>query len=639
MIHKTKLVSFVAGVCLASSVFGQTLEELEEAAFRAAGEKVAPSVVQITTFGGAERVGKFVVGDGPTRGLVVSSAFNFVQNPASILVTLPNGERAAAKILARDNNRMLVVLKVNTTTPLVVPELVPRDQMMVGQWAIAVGKTFDPKQANLSVGVLSATNRVWGKAIQTDAKISPHNYGGPLVDIQGRVLGVLVPMSPDASGELAGTEWYDSGIGFAVPLTDTIARLDTLKSGKDLEPGIMGVTFRGSNVYADAAVIGEVRPNSPAYGAGFKPGDTIVEVDGAPIVRQAQLKHALGGRYAGDSVNVVVTRGEDRIQADLTLTDKLLPYEHPFIGMLPQREPDSEGLKVRFVYPDSPAGKAGLQAGDLLLGINDQEVKTRDDAYRILAAYQPGETIKLKTNRGMSEVTLAALPTEIPATLPAAVPAAAEAVEPNDMSGVVEVKVPEQKNDCFAYVPEITDATRQYGVLVWIHAAAEFDRDATVAAFRSLCDQYGVILVLPKAQDLSRWTRTEVEFIGKAVADVMGTYNVDPTRVVAGGYEAGGAMAYLTALANLDTIRGVVPVDAPLPRLVRVPANDPLKRLALFSIAAGRSQVADRLAATSKAWAEAKFPVTELSLQEDEKRLGDTERVELFRWLDTLDRI
>ena len=77
-----------------------------------------------------------------------------------------------------------------------------------------------PSQPNVSVGIVSALDRIWGKAIQTDAKISPNNYGGPLVDIAGRVLGVLVPMSPDGSGEVAGVEWYDSGIGFAVPLED-----------------------------------------------------------------------------------------------------------------------------------------------------------------------------------------------------------------------------------------------------------------------------------------------------------------------------------------------------------------------------------------------------------------------------------
>src|SRR5882724_7328707 len=90
------------------------LSEQEEQAIRAAAQRVAPSVVRIETIGGLERVGKVLVNTGPTTGLVVgedgyviSSAFNFVQQPASILVTLPSGARAPAQIVARDHSRML----------------------------------------------------------------------------------------------------------------------------------------------------------------------------------------------------------------------------------------------------------------------------------------------------------------------------------------------------------------------------------------------------------------------------------------------------------------------------------------------------------------------------------------------------
>ena len=70
----------------------------------------------------------------------------------------------------------------------------------------------------MTVGIVSAAGRMFGKVIQTDADVSLANYGGPLVDIRGRVLGVIVPMAPQGASEVAGVEWYDSGIGFAVPL-------------------------------------------------------------------------------------------------------------------------------------------------------------------------------------------------------------------------------------------------------------------------------------------------------------------------------------------------------------------------------------------------------------------------------------
>src|SRR5262245_116004 len=120
--HNLRIVALFVAVSLplAQLVAQDDLGEQEEAAIRAAVEKVAPSVVKIETVGGLERVGRVLVNVGPTTGLVVgeegyviSSAFNFIQQPTSILVTLPGGARAAAQIVARDHSRMLVLLKVN----------------------------------------------------------------------------------------------------------------------------------------------------------------------------------------------------------------------------------------------------------------------------------------------------------------------------------------------------------------------------------------------------------------------------------------------------------------------------------------------------------------------------------------------
>src|SRR5262249_60801055 len=91
---------------------------------------------------------------------------------------------------------MLILLKVNTTEKLTPPIAVPKSEMTVGQWSIAVGRTYDQPLPNVSVGVLSATGRIASTAIQTDAKISPANYGGALIDIHGQVLGIRVLLSP-----------------------------------------------------------------------------------------------------------------------------------------------------------------------------------------------------------------------------------------------------------------------------------------------------------------------------------------------------------------------------------------------------------------------------------------------------------
>src|SRR5262245_48627245 len=311
----------------------------EEAAMKAAVDRVAPSVVRIETLGGLETIGEMLVGTGPTTGLVVSndgyivsSAFNFIQKPTQILVDLADGTRLPAEVVARDDSRMIVLLKVSAAgladpaKQLSVPQAAPVREMQVGQWAIALGRAFEGQQPNMSDAIISAINRVWGKAIQTDAKISPANYGGPLVDVHGRVLGVLVPMNPMETGEIAGVEWYDSGIGFAVPLEHINRVLARLEKGEDLHPGLLGISLKGGDPFADEPVIAACHPKAPAAEAGLKAGDHITEIDGVKVNSQSELRHQLSPRYAGEKVTVVVLRDKERLERPVELIAKLQPY-------------------------------------------------------------------------------------------------------------------------------------------------------------------------------------------------------------------------------------------------------------------------------------------------------------------------
>lgn len=212
------------------SVGADDLAHLEQQAIQAAVAQMAESVVRIQSVGGTVQVEGVTLGEGPCTGLVVSpdglivsSRFNFARQPTSILVELPEGGTLPARLLGTDTSRGLVLLKVDLpegTADLTVPAAAPAEAAAPGAWALAIGRALDVRELNLSVGVISAVQRIWGKAIQTDAKVSPSNYGGPLIDIHGRVLGLLVPLSPAREGDLAGSEWYDSGIGFAIPYAE-----------------------------------------------------------------------------------------------------------------------------------------------------------------------------------------------------------------------------------------------------------------------------------------------------------------------------------------------------------------------------------------------------------------------------------
>ncbi|MFM8214008.1 MAG: S1C family serine protease, partial [Pirellula sp.] len=218
---------------------GQTppvLEELEQKAFEDARVFVQDSVVQIETFGGAQIVNQQLTNNALSTGTILSadgwiitSLFPLRNQPASITVVLVNKERKQAKLIARDSSRELALLKIDVETPLkpVLPS--DRSQWQIGQWTLAIGKTFDPSIGSCSAGILSAQGRIWNKAIQTDTKISPQNYGGPLIDLQGSVMGILTPINPGIVTEGEVEQWYDSGIGFAIPIEDILERLPRMQ--------------------------------------------------------------------------------------------------------------------------------------------------------------------------------------------------------------------------------------------------------------------------------------------------------------------------------------------------------------------------------------------------------------------------
>jgi serine protease Do len=398
------LLSVLGVVSFAEPDLDQELAD----AFQKAAARVTPGIVLIETAGGLERVDRVLKGEGPTTGTVISqdgyiatSTFNFGHKPASIFVVLPDGSRRQAKLVASDRTRLVTLLKVEAND-LAVPTPSPKSGLRVGQWVLALGRGWSSETPAVSAGIISALNRVWGKAVQTDAKVSPANYGGPLVDLDGRVIGILVPLSPMAEGETAGFEWYDSGIGFAAPLEDFLEVLPRLREGKDLERGILGVQFQGSLFEPNLKVV-RTAYKSPAAEAGILKDDQILALDDKPVRTQVDLRCLLAGKYAGDTVSLKVQRGDKELAVKCVLADKLRSYERPMLGILPSRKPDKEkGVVIRHVFPGSAAEAAKLQAGDRILKSNDRELGPSDFrglAWQVWSA-QPEETVKLEVARG-----------------------------------------------------------------------------------------------------------------------------------------------------------------------------------------------------------------------------------------------
>lgn len=647
------LVALMFGAVVAGRAADQT--ELEESAIRAAVDRVAPSVVRIQTVGGRTRVGQVTLGPGPSTGVVVSedgyvisSSFNFAGEAATILVELAGGTSRPAKLVARDLNRSLVLLKVDLpegAEPLPVAVAAPDDDVKVGAWAIAVGKTFDAKQPNMSVGIISAVNRIWNKAVQTDAKISPNNYGGPLIDIYGRVVGILAPLSPQSTQAVAGAGWYDSGIGFAVPLTHVFSVLEKLKLGDNLHAGLMGINLKGRDQFGVPPTVAAARFGSPAQEAGIEAGDKIIEANGRSVVNHSQLKHVVSPLYAGDKVRLVVIRNEDRKEFEFELAAELPAYAHPFLGILPRRDSDyKKGVTVRYVFEKSGAATAGIKTGDRLVAIGNKAIGKRSDIYESLYASTAGGKISVEVadstgKKRKVEITAGVLPTTIPENVPPAREEMKSDGERDVAVGGFDIKLPEFENNCFVYVPENYNPRVSYGVLIWLDRPGQFNRDEMLQRWQARCDASDVILMVPQSRDRERWHRDEVDFITGALNRVLDDYEIDSARTVVHGFRAGGGMAFYLFSSSKANIHAIAAVETSLPAGVTLPSLQPTQRGAVHWAYATKGRAADRIAANIKQLREMQYPVTERPLEGRERYLNGGEIDELMRWIDSLDRI
>ncbi len=355
------VLAATAPVAVAAPEPSSDARVLTAKAFRAAVAKVRPAVVRIETYGGVfdpdrsnpqppgpgghpaprprrpRAIGR--PGEGPTTGLVVStdgliltSTFALAREPPIITVALADGSRHVARLLGRDETRRLCLLKIDGAGDLPAPASVPRERLRVGQWAVAVGVGYGAEQPALSAGIVSATHRIFGRAVQTDANLSPANYGGPLLDIEGRVIGLCVPLSPmSRGGRGGGMRWYDSGIGFAVPLAGLEPVIERMARGEVIRPGRLGVRVAPVEDGAGAR-IQEVIADTAAAKAGLAKDDILMAVDGEAVRDMLHLRLLVGRHAAGDAVTLTVRRGEEEMEVTATLAagEEAQPPPRPF---------------------------------------------------------------------------------------------------------------------------------------------------------------------------------------------------------------------------------------------------------------------------------------------------------------------
>lgn len=582
-----------------------SLDLAEEAAMQASSNWAQSSVVQIETFGGMEIVNKQAVAPGPSTGTVLSkegwiatSNFLFKSQPASITVILPNEERKAAKLVARDFSREIAILKIDGDDAL--RPAVPSDPTTwrVGQWTIALGKSFDVRTASRSLGILSAKGRIWDKAIQTDCKISPQNYGGPLIDLYGKTMGILTTINPGIVTEGEVEQWYDSGIGFAIPLADILERLPILQTGQDIHPGKAGFRVRGRDEFAEGIVLSGVSPGSPAAKAGLKAGDQVVRAGRSestlrPVATHSNLKHAMGPIDAGQSLVLEVKRGAETLQLPMSLVKDLPAYREPYLGIVTAKRSDASD-EILTVLKDSPASRAGLKAGDRITRFAKEELTKESTFEQQLPFWDYREPLPLQVRKADgTEQTVTLQPTTRPVSdisVPPFVYPESRKGESKEgggdmkapAKGTVQIPIGDVKNKAFAIVPATYSPAVPHGLLVVYSDAGPQDPKT----WTDLWEQFGldnrwIIAVIQSADDQA-WNFEEVE-IGTRVRSYLGTnYSIDKRRTCAAGIASGGVLALVTVAQFPDDFNALWLSDSKIGGRVRLASAEPGKSPKFF---------------------------------------------------------
>lgn len=279
-------------------------------------------VVQLRYFGATEgplgATTPQVTGYDLGEGWVITSLYGLAAAPAAIVCRRPGEDRLEAQLVACDLSRGLALLRCGEK-PTAEPRVLGRPAR-VGETAIALGRAFESDRVNLALGVVSAVGRLGGRAVQTDAAASPVNYGGPLVGLDGQLLGIITPLQPPGQ---SGVGLYDSGIGFAVPASQIAPRLPSLTAGIDVRPGWMGVSQAKSDPLRNPAELLSVSPNGPAASAGLQDGDVITRLGETPTPTGWALRGVLSGLDAGQAVAVRFDRqGRTLGPIHVTLAEK-----------------------------------------------------------------------------------------------------------------------------------------------------------------------------------------------------------------------------------------------------------------------------------------------------------------------------
>lgn len=345
-------------------------------------------------------LGSGVIVDG--AGVILTNS-HVINGATDVRIALSDGREFAVDVVVEDQQTDLAVLRVRDTRGVTFPAITfaDSDRLLVGDLVLAIGNPFGVGQTVTS-GIVSALARTGVESsnyeffIQTDAAINPGNSGGALVDMQGHLVGINTAIYSQSGGSV--------GIGFAIP-----ANMAKLVAEAGVNGGAIVRPWFGAKMQAvdsdiaaslgmDAphgALITDVAPNGPAARAGFQSGDVILSVDGQRVDDPSAFNFRLATKPIGQTTKLERLRGtatdtidfpveaapapDDSatatISADSRFSGVTVRQLDPALAESKNLPYDATGVLITAIAPKSPAEAMGLRVDDVILQLNDTDIK------------------------------------------------------------------------------------------------------------------------------------------------------------------------------------------------------------------------------------------------------------------------
>jgi len=360
-------------------------------------------------------------------GVIIDSTRNYILTnhhvivrASKITITLADQQEFGARVVGTDPESDLAVLKIETDSELPAITMGKSDDLMIGETVIAIGNPFGLSHT-VTTGVISALNRsvrtenqVFHNFIQIDASINPGNSGGPLLNINGELIGINTAIYSGAEG-----------IGFAIPIDRARMIVSNLIDYGRVHTAWLGITVQDLSEdlvtyfrlpVSSGALITEVLTGSPAQKRGIKRKDIITELNKNKVTSGRDYYDQLSQYTANEMIHLVFFRNGKRQEIDikaapfppdlaLNLAFEQLGFRveelnSPLAAKYGLRE--KEGLVIVAIKKGSQAERIGLEPGDLIRGINDLSVTTKEDFKRAVIRYRLKQRITLLVQRGWS---------------------------------------------------------------------------------------------------------------------------------------------------------------------------------------------------------------------------------------------